>query len=78
MPTPKQVRDHYKKIRYHLYRLRCALNNAHNVEVIQYGQYADGPCAAMDELVQRIETTTEKTRAQAFKQECMNELKGVW
>lgn len=81
MPTPKQVKEHYKKIRYHLYRLQVALNNAHEAEVIVYddGRFVDeGPCYSLDQCKKRIELTTMVARAMAFRTECLRELKGIW
>ncbi len=78
MPTPKQVRKHYSAIRFFMYRLQCALNAAHDAEVIKYENYNEGPCHALSEVRDRIEKTTEKARAKAFKDEVMSNLKGVW
>lgn len=78
MPTPKQVRFHYKRIRRRLYMLQNALNAAHNADVIVYDGYSNGPCCALDMVRVRIEETTKDTRATAFREECMDELKKVW
>lgn len=81
MPNPKKVREHYKKIRYHMWRLQNALNNAHEAEVINYdpGKFnEEAPCYTMAQLRDRVEKTTAITRAQAFKDEVMSELKDVW
>lgn len=34
MASPKRTRKLYARIRYHYYRLQCALNDAHNAGVI--------------------------------------------
>jgi len=81
MPTPKQVKEHYKRIKFHLYHLEQALNNAHDKEVVQYppDKYSEeSPCRMLAEVRNRIELTTQKARAAAFKTECMNEMKRVW
>ncbi len=76
--TPKQVRNHYKKIRYHMYRLQTALHNAHNADVIKYGDSVDSPCSALYKCRELVDKTTKDARAEALKDECMNELKGIW
>jgi len=81
MPSPKKVREHYKKIRFHLYRLQVALNNAHNADVIIYDRdkfSAEAPCHTTAELRKRIDITTKEAMARAFREECMGQLKGVW
>lgn len=81
MPTPKQVREHYKRLRYHMWQLQKALNDAHNADVIVYDATkfaAEAPCACMHELRLRIEKTTEATRAKAMKDEIMSEMKAVY
>lgn len=79
MPSPKQVRKSYKSIRYHIYRLQNALSAAHALDCLVYTNYPlESPCSSLDELRKRVELTTEKPRAQALKDECMNELKGIW
>ncbi len=78
MPTPKQVRSHYKSVRYFSYHLRRALSSAHEARVIVYDDYNKGPIAALMEVMNRIETTTKDARAQAMKDEVMKELKGMY
>lgn len=81
MPTPKQVREHYKKIRYHFYRLSTALHKAHAADVIVYpnNRYEEeGPCRSLEECRIRVEKTTEKARAEALRIEVMRELKGFY
>jgi hypothetical protein len=80
-PTPKQVRFHYKRLRYRWWLLQKALNDAHNANVIEYedGKFNEqAPCRTSSELRDRINLTTEKARARAFRDECMDELKDVW
>lgn len=81
MATPKQTRAVYKKIRFHLYHLRCALNQAHQMEVISYPNTEfreKAPCASLEELSNRIRLTTEKALALSMREEIMKELKNVW
>ncbi len=79
MPTPKQVRRCYKRVRYHIYQLQTALNEAHNLNVIKYDDYAtQAPCRALGDVRDRFDASTEKQRAQAIKDELMKELKGVY
>lgn len=81
MPTPKQTRALYKRVRFHWWQLHKALNDAHNAEVIKYDSSKYGelaPCFSMGELKERIENTTLKARAEALKQEVMDEMKDVW
>lgn len=81
MPTPKQVRECYKRLHYHSWQLQKALDHAHNLEVIQYdsSKYTEeAPCRAMFELRERIDATTAKARAKALKDEVMRELKNAW
>jgi hypothetical protein len=83
MPTPKQVRHHYKKCRRYFYLLQCALNDAHGADVINYRRNemlstaADLPsvCGAVDRAKDNFEVATEQARAQAIRDECMTELR---
>lgn len=78
MPTPKQVRFHYKKIMFHQEKLRAALNDAHDAGVIEYDSklYAEqSPCKTNFQTYDRIKLTTESTRAQAIHEEIMGEIK---
>jgi hypothetical protein len=86
MPTPKQVRHHYKKCRRYLWLLQRALNDAHNADVIDYRPRSinsNDPallsvCSSIGEAKIRFEKATEQARADAFKSECMSELKDVY
>lgn len=79
MPTPKQVRQSYKRIRYHLYQLQKALNHAHEIGVLRYQDYTDqSPCWSLSNCKDRVWDTTKDALAEAARTECMNELKGVW
>lgn len=78
-PTPAQVKKHYKAIRYFYYKLHQSLNSAHRVGVLNYQNYEiESPCYMMSKVKERIDNTTMKSRADAFKRECMDELKNVW
>lgn len=51
-------------------RLRDALNEAHNLEVIRYDDYeAESPCKTNWETWKRIQNTTEKALAEAMRRE---------
>ena len=81
MPTPKSVRFHYKRLKRRLWLLEKALAEAHEADVIEYpdGNFAENaPCASASELRRRIEKTTEKSRANAFREECMADLRDAW
>ena len=80
MATPKQTRRVLRKIYYHMDKLQDALNEAHNMKVIDYPdednsytKYA--PCAAASECRDRISKTTLKSRADAFRSEIMSTIK---
>lgn len=81
LPTPKQVRFHYKRMRRRWYLLQEALNDAHNANVIAYPEekyHELGPCASNWQTRERIEFTTKEARAKAIHDEVLNELKGVY
>lgn len=81
MPTPKQVQFHYTRLRKRWFALQRALDDAHNADVIKYpeGTYNEqAPCWASWELRKRIDATTEKQRAEAFKEQCMDKIKGIY
>lgn len=77
MATVKQTKEIYRRIRYHEWNLQKALNEAHDRKIINYDVFdAEAPCWAMALLRERIEKSTMKARAQAFKDEIMKDLKG--
>jgi hypothetical protein len=78
MPTPKQTRAFYRRIRFHLYHLQRALNDAHSAEAIAYDKYEDGPCYALYEVKDRIHATMKDALAAATRDEVMRELKGIY
>jgi hypothetical protein len=72
MPTPKQVREAYKRVDFYIWRLQAALTHAHNIDVIQYDQlkYNElAPCRSLAELRDRVRASTEKALAQAMREE---------
>lgn len=72
MPTPKQVRFHYGKCSKLLERLRYALYDAHNADVIVYDSkdfQTIGPCSALNEVISRFNKTTEAQLAAAMREE---------
>jgi hypothetical protein len=78
MPTPKQVRYHYKRMMYRWRQLQNALNDAHNASVIKYpdGAYRDeAPCASHWVTRDKIDATTEKNLANAMRSEIKKEMK---
>ena len=75
MPTPKQTRYHYKRIRKAHNALTVALNEAHDARVLVYDsqEYKDeSPCATNWQTEERIKATTEKALAQAMREEIMD------
>lgn len=55
------MEKHLNAIWCHYQRLQYALNHAHSNNLISYDNYRDeAPCAAMDELKNRIQKTTAK------------------
>lgn len=80
MATPKQTRAVLRKIYYHMDKLQDALNQAHNMKVIDYPDEPDSytnhaPCKAASECRDRISKTTLKARADAFRTEIMATIK---
>lgn len=72
MPTPKQVRQHYKAIHYFAAKLRRALYKARDAKVVEFTDWkTESPMTPLCDLEDRVEKTTEKSRAQAFKEECL-------
>jgi hypothetical protein len=70
MPTPKQVRYHYKRIYNLRYRLSVALNDAHHADVIQYTDYqTQSPCKSLSEMWERFKDSTKNTLWQAMREE---------
>lgn len=87
MPTVKQTRHHYKKCRRYFYLLLNALNEAHDLKVINYEEkYHDGKlvsqlpsvCSKVYEAKDNFETATKRQLAEAMKNELMSELKGIY
>lgn len=78
IPTPKQVRYHYKKIHRLHNQLGEALNQAHNAGVIVYEQakYTDeGPCYTHYKTWQRFRDTTKDQLANAMATEIVRDKK---
>lgn len=76
MPTPKMVRYHYRRLRRAWYQLQKALDDAHNADVIKYEKYQEqSPCQTNWETKTRINATTEKQLAEAFRDEILADLK---
>lgn len=76
VPTSKQVRFHYGRIKRLRYKLQQALNAAHDAKVIEYKDYnTESPCKTLYETDTRIELTTKDNRALAMHNEIMKELK---
>lgn len=72
MPTPKQVRHHYARLKKAHHYLEKVLYEAHSIGVINYPQeeyHSIGPCASHYETWKRIEKTTERQLANAMKEE---------
>lgn len=89
MPTPKQVRHHYKRCRQRSYMLLTALREAHDAGVIDYEakynietkQLKDtlpSVCDAVYVAKENFEAATKKQLANAMRTEILDELKGVW
>ena len=75
MPTPKQVRHHYRELMKYRSRLQLALNRAHDAGVIVYTDYAtESPCSTLYETEKRIKATTEAARAKAIHDEVMRDI----
>lgn len=72
MPTPKQVRYHYRRVQRAYEKLANALNDAHNCDVLVYENYPDeSPCSTNYQTKQRMDKTMEKALAQAMRDEIM-------
>ena len=74
IPTPKQVRYHYKKCRTLFEKLERALRDAHEAGVIQYDQtnyVLESPCPLVFDADRRLDKTTEKALANAMRWEIM-------
>lgn len=72
--TEKTVKRHMSRIWFHLDRLQVALNDAHLADVIAYDDYKlEAPCAAMEDLRERIRCTTNTQVAKAVE----NEIRGM-
>lgn len=88
MPTPKQVRHHYKNCRKLFYKLKKALNEAHDLGVINYqerknaeGNYRPtlpSVCETIWEAEDRFEGATRDQLANAMKAELMKEVRGIY
>lgn len=73
MPTPKQVRLHFKKVSNARNKLATALYEAHKAKVLVYDNalYSEqSPCATLfGELDARIKATTDPQLAKAMREE---------
>ena len=81
MATVRQTKAIYKKILFHAHHLREALHEAKRLEIIKFeeGKYGEAsPLKPYFEMRARIDLTTEKAFAKAFKEEVKSSLKGVW
>lgn len=77
MPTPKQVRYHYKRVMSAWYRLYAALRDAHNADVIIYEGYEGvAPCETNNQTRERFRTSTKEQLATAMHEELMKEVRG--
>lgn len=87
-PTPKQIREHYKKCRRAFYKLQCALNEAHRMNVIDYEEAKNASgyyeykhasvCEAVGVAKENFENSTRRQLHYAIQTELMSELKGVY
>ena len=76
-PTLKQIEKCMKRIEYHVRHLQAAMNDAHRRDIISYeaGKYSElAPCWALSELEHRVELTTQKAIATAFRRKINNEV----
>lgn len=88
MPTPKQVRHHYKQCRKAFYKLQTVLNEAHRLGVINYkpvknekGYFNDtleSVCDSVYTAKERFEIATKDQLADAIRKEMMDELKDIY
>jgi hypothetical protein len=68
MATVKQTKAIMQKIFFHFKHLNRALYQAHEMGVIQYDEYAnESPCKSLYECETRLEKTTERALARAFR-----------
>lgn len=82
MPTPKQVRYHYKKIAKLRWRLSSALHEAYKADVLKYknkeedqeyqGHYV---CNALEDMWQKFKRATDAQLVEAMRTEIMENIK---
>lgn len=59
--TKEKALKYLNSIWFHYEKLSIVLNRAHSEDLIDYKDYVtEAPCAAMDQLKDRIEKTTSK------------------
>lgn len=73
--TEKMARESLHRIWFHFVRLQNALNHAHNIDLIKYEGYENGPCSQAYKLKEVIELTTQKQLADIIHREIRNK---VW
>lgn len=89
MPTAKQVRFHYGRCRRRFWLLLKALNDAHNVDVINYESKIDpvtkqrcnvheSVCDKVYQAKAAFDKATQRQLAGAMRDEIMSELKDVY
>lgn len=75
MPTPKEVRFHFGRLKRRFRLLSEALDAAHRAEVLMYDSYPEqSPCKTNFETWERIKATTEKQLAAAMRGEIYKEM----
>lgn len=75
MPTPKQVRYHYKKCSVLFDKLADALNEAHNKKVLEYEQEkydTNSPCPLVYEAITRFNSCCRSSLYYAYKSEILH------
>jgi len=73
MPTPKQVKHHYKRIHRLSSKLMDSLYDAEKAKVTVYTDWSASPQVALEKTKEAILITTEKARARAVHDECAGE-----
>lgn len=77
-PTPRQVRDVMAKIYRHWNALADALNEAHRMNILVYGENEfkeESPCYTHYRTDERIERTTKNALARAMEAEIRQSIK---
>lgn len=74
MPTPKQVKYHYKRLLSLRSKLSETITDAKTANVIVYANWEESPYQALEKVREALLKTTEKARAQAIHDECLEEL----